>query len=218
MRLHNRAVLGLACALALCTSTTARADSFLGVTWAAVGFDTHPGLVFTITDGPGGSFVVTSTISGQGPYDGADDVYVGVINNSTRTVNSMVVSGQAGPIGVGIFGFDGDGIASPTLGGPNGHLASNPQDTSFGLYGGPGSFFSNIAANLGSGTVNFIGGIAPGGGHQVFSLEALPSVVGGIGGGGVNATTPVPAGLVMAGMGALSLLGYGWRRRQPRAA
>jgi hypothetical protein len=196
--------------------TTARADNFLGVNWPAIGLDAHPALVFVITDNGSGGFTVTPHNGGQGPFDGADDVYIGVINNSSQTINNMVVTGPNRFVAPAtpLFGFDGDGIGSPTI--PN-HVGTNAQDTSPGHYGGTGAFFTNIAADLGSGTVNFIGGIAAGG-HQIFSLETNPNALGSIGGGGVNATTPVPAGLVMAGMGALSLFGYGWRRRKPQAA
>ena len=93
-----------------------------------------------------------------------------------------------------IAGFDGDGInASIYLNIPN-----NPSDNSG--YGGPNAFFTNIAANLESLTVNFITPIAANGGTDIFSLEepvAMNNIVVG---------TPEPSTWAMmllgfAGMG-----------------
>jgi hypothetical protein len=192
---------GLACALALCAGTTARADTFLGVNWTAFGASPHPAIVFTIN----ANLTVTTTIApGVGPFDGIEDTYVGVINNSAITVNSFVINGPAG-----FVAFDLDGI--DTFGAPGNAL--DPTG-----YGGPHAHFStNGNAALTSATVFFVPGIAAGS-HDFFSVELAPSALGGISGGGVNASTPVPTGLVMAGMGALSLFGYGWRRRKPQAA
>ncbi len=45
----------------------------------------------------------------QGPYEGADDVIVGVQNNSSTPISSMPLSVP----GSDLFGFDGDGICDP---------------------------------------------------------------------------------------------------------
>ena len=41
-----------------------------------------------------------------GPFDGSDDTLVGIINNSSKTVKAVTVSGP----GSDLSGFDGDGI------------------------------------------------------------------------------------------------------------
>ena len=58
-----------------------------GTPFPAIGLDTGPAIIVTI--GPGGTITTNST--GQGPYDGADDTYVAVINqaNSGVAVQSL---------------------------------------------------------------------------------------------------------------------------------
>jgi hypothetical protein len=200
MRLNLRTLLGLSFALLLSTSAPALADSFLGVNWPAFGLDQHPSVVFTINP----DLSVTTTTDGtQGPYDGIEDSYIGVINNSAQAVNSFVVSA-----GTTIYGFDGDGI--DTFG-----SAGNGSDNTG--YGGPQGFFTGINAGLTSGTVNFVGGIAAGA-HTWFSLEEPPASLGNIGGGGVvGGAVPEPTPLLLAGMGILGLLGYKLGRRKQLA-
>ena len=48
----------------------------LGAPFPAIGDDTEPAIV--ITFGPGGA--MTTTYTGQGPYDGEDDTYIAVVN------------------------------------------------------------------------------------------------------------------------------------------
>ena len=116
----------------------------------AFGADSGPGLIITYTGGGGAG----TSSTGQGPYDGIEDTYIGVVNNSTSTIFSQNLSSTQD-----IGGFDGDGI--DTYGAPG-----NILDTTG--YGGPDSWFSN---NLGTSlTVNFIGGLAPGA-TTYFSLE-----------------------------------------------
>ena len=45
----------------------------------------------------------------KGPDDGADDTYVGVVNQANSGV--AVLALQVSSAGIAIFGFDGDGIA-----------------------------------------------------------------------------------------------------------
>ena len=107
---------------------------------------------------------ITTTGPG-GVYDlGGDDALIGVINNSSKTINSISFGVQPNDI----FGFDGDGIGSYTG-------ITNTMDTSSGHYGGEDAWFSGIAGPFGGGTVNFIGGIAPGT-TQYFSLENPVSI------------------------------------------
>ncbi len=95
------------------------------------------------------------------PFDGIEDVLVGVVNNSGATVFGISLTGSD------IFGFDGDG-AGTFIG------SSGPTG-----YEGPGTSFSKIDAN--SGTVNFDNGLSSDPANNSnfiwFSLEGSPSQV-----------------------------------------
>jgi YD repeat-containing protein len=127
----------------------------------AVGLDTSCGFLIVVTN----SGITVLGDPSQGPYDGADDTLIGVLNNSSTTVTALQLSSSSP-----IFGFDGDGLctASP-------HPAACP----FGPagYEGPGTSFSNINGSETLGQVNFSGGIAPGA-TAYFSLEEPVLVVG----------------------------------------
>ena len=107
-----------------------------------------PGCSILITINPNGrlTFQVDSAVP---PYDGVEDVLVGVLNKSGATVYGIQLSGN------GIFGFDGDGA--------NG-----------GGYAGPNTSFSVVDA--GTGTVNFPNGVDDGN-SLWFSLEGNPANV-----------------------------------------
>jgi hypothetical protein len=198
MRLKPCTPLVVAFAMLLSTGASALADNYLNVNWTAFGADSHPGLIFTINP----DLSVSLTDGHQGPYDGIEDTYVGVINHSAQSVYSFVVSSS-----LPIYGFDGDGLDESPYNSP-GNLS---DDTG---YGGPQAYFTGIDSNQRSGTVNFEGGIAPGG-STYFSLEEVPST-GDIGGGGVISGTavPEPTPILLAGMGILGLVGYPWGRRK----
>ncbi len=158
-------------------------------------------------DTNGATLVITVTNSGatigagpssQGPYDGSEDTYIGVQNNSTHTITSLNISGP------GIFGLDGDGI--DTYGAMK--VVGNPDTTG---YGGPIGFF-NIA-NANSGVLNFFGGLAAGG-NTFFSLEEpLTSTSFSV--------STVPAPIVGAGWpGIVAAFGGAfawWRRRRQQS-
>ncbi len=107
-----------------------------------------------------------NTDPSQGPYDGEEDTLIGVQNNSTKKVLAIPLKGP-----LPFFSFDGDGICGKdsNTGQP---FRPAPPGCPFGPtgYEGPGVSFSNISADLTSGTVNFAGGIPPGG-KAYFSLE-----------------------------------------------
>jgi hypothetical protein len=147
-------------AVAMTTGSTAYA--------AFQGFGNNPlGPEYLITFTNGGVSTALNPVysTNPGPYDGSDDTYFGVINNSSKAITSFNLASTSEDIA----GFDGDGIdTSLYLNIPN-----NPNDTSG--YGGPNAFFTNISANLQALTVNFITPIAPGG-TDIFSLEEPVSI------------------------------------------
>jgi hypothetical protein len=146
------------------TSVAALAMTMGGAAYAAFpGFGNNPsGPEFLITFNADGSIATTLNpvySTAPGPYDGSDDTYFGVINNSNSAISSFHLASATQNIG----GFDNDGIdAASYLNIPN-----NPSDPSG--YGGPNAFYTN---NTGlSLTVNFITPIAANGGTDIFSLE-----------------------------------------------
>jgi PEP-CTERM motif len=168
-----------------------------GAAYASVfpGFGNNPlGPEFLITFTDSGVTTMLNPVYSvaPGPYDGSDDTYFGVINNSSKAISQFNLSSTTQDIG----GFDGDGIdVSIYLNIPN-----NPSDPSG--YGGPNAFFTN---NIGTAlTVNFITPIAAAGGTDIFSLEqpvALNNIVVG---------TPEPSTWVMmlAGFAGMGFIAY----------
>jgi len=146
-----------------------------------VGADTACGVILTVLDiGTGktpcqGGHCVTVTNTNQPPYDDIEDTLVGVVNNSSVPITSMVLT--SGASGTDIFGFDGDGICgvSPNTGLP--YVPAPPPSSTgktcpFGPtgYEGPGVSFSNYASTT-TGTVTFSPPIPAKGGTAYFSLE-----------------------------------------------
>ena len=95
----------------------------------------------------------------QGPFDGADDTLIGVLNSSGQPLNSLVLSSDTDP-----FAFDGDGICSG--------YSPGPPACPYGPtgYEGPNTSFSAISPDDSGGTVNFPNSLSAGS-STYFSLE-----------------------------------------------
>jgi hypothetical protein len=127
-----------------------------------IGFSASCGVLIEFTDSGTNIFVDPAVP----PFDGSDDTLVGVQNDSSATVNNVTLSG-VGATGAPIFGFEADGLCVPVGSGP-----PPPPGCPFGptTYEGPNTSFSGISPDETTGTVNFTGGLAPGG-SGYFSLE-----------------------------------------------
>jgi hypothetical protein len=200
MRVRFAAIAGMLLGVGIASPALA------AITWPGYGNDTlGPTTIITINSNL--TVTVGAGPSSQGPYDGSEDTYIGVVNNSSQTVNSL---GLSAPHANDIFGFDGDGI--DTFGAP-----SNSSDTSDGGYGGPQGYFTNIVLGTpnDTGTVNFVGGIAAGG-YTYFSLEGNLTSSSFSGGTVTTSSVPEPASLVAWSM--LGALGLAWQWRRSRKA
>jgi uncharacterized repeat protein (TIGR01451 family) len=142
-----------------------------------VGSATGCGVIITVTST---GFTITIPNNGNGnPYDGDDDTLVGIVNNSSETLNSITLNSTDLAFG-GIFGFDQDGPcqwAAQHNDNPNDCYPSPPIDgyTPSG-YEGPDNTFTDISSDFTTGTVSFITGIPPGG-TTWFALEGSPQSI-----------------------------------------
>jgi hypothetical protein len=146
------------------------------------------------------SGVANPSPGNQVPYDQGDDTLVGIVNESSKPVYAIQLSGES--TSTDLFGFDGDGICTYGLGGsdtnnaasggtgavplpgPGGYTGDSyctPSQLAGGAgptgadpngsdYEGPNNTFSNISADTDSGDVNFTNGVNPGQ-STYFSLE-----------------------------------------------
>ena len=168
--------------LLLLVATPVWADSCAAALPA--GSATGCGVVITVTavNSAGVATAFTLTNAGNGnPYDGVEDTLIGIVNNSSGTLNSITLSNSTSA-----FGFDGDGICT----------FSSAVSCGTTGYEGPDNTFSNFLGA--TGTVNFTTGLAVGG-STWFSLEGTPSGI-------VSATTPEPTSIVLLGSGLAGIL------------
>ena len=180
--------------------------------WPSIGADTlGPQYIITI-DSSGNASIGAGPGSAQGPYDGIEDVYVGVVNNFSGPVTALTLHGTDTSNG-GSFAFDGDGIGAYT------GVGTNATDTSSGKYGGPNAYFTNITCSGGlcnDGVVNFIGGIQGNEALDIFSLE-----------GGIDVanfqvrvgSVPLPStwAMMLAGFAGLGYLAFRGKKKSSTA-
>ena len=149
----------------------------------AIGADTSCAILIVVTNS-GNQILSNPTL---GPYDGADDTLMGILNESTKPLFRIQLhgSGTTSPI----FGFDGDGICTFAKGGLTptdtgwtgttycsttqraGKTSGKTTDANGADYQGPTTTYSTISATATRGDVNFTGGLQTGK-ATYFSLEA----------------------------------------------
>ena len=177
---------GAACA-ALIGATAAHAA------YPGIGADTL-GPQYIIDISGGGATIVNGPGFAQGPYDGIEDTYIGVVNNTSSNI------GFVGLTGAGIFGFDGDGLCTYNAGANC--SPTDPNSQNGGYAGGStagfvDTFFSIVDFNTGA--VHFSGGLAPGQ-QAFFSLEEALS--------GANVQITTVGGIPEPATWAMMLLGF----------
>jgi hypothetical protein len=190
--------------VALFGASTAQASTYNFPVTPNTGNDaTYGGANLVVQFNADGSIVTFAPTGATANYDGSEDALIGVINLTSHVITSFNISGSF------IFGFDGDGI--DTYNGNTSTFTINPSNPDTTTYGGPDGYFTGINGALSSGTVNFVGGIAAGGGSDFFSLEepislSAPPII--------TTNTPEPASLALIAIG---LLGFGAARRRRRS-
>lgn len=169
-------------------------------------------ILISLTSATAGTVTTTAT----GPYDGTEDVTVGITNHSSAPITSLSLTANNGA-----FGFDGDGIQTYTAnngvtigtGGATGYEGPTSAFNLAGVDGGTcsGSGVGGVDCPTGNGTlvVNFSTALGAGASTYI-SLEGSPSIGGGI---SVGPGAPEPGTLGALGAGLLGLLGMARYRR-----
>ena len=156
----------------------------------SVGLDTTGscGLIITIT-GTSGNLVATLTGGGtanNNPYDVSDDILVGIQNNSSVAVGTIVLSAPLLVGGDNPFQFDGDGPCDPVYHSPVypwcpvGYPVSSTDPNPVG-YAGPDNTFVGISPDFTTGKILFTTPLPANGGSTWFALDSTPTNVVAIG-------------------------------------
>jgi hypothetical protein len=149
-----------------------------------IGASNGCGVRITVSDkGPGTALRFDIDYPVPGTFDNIDDTLVGVVNNSSQDISSIGLRAgftpdPADPDHLPIFAFDGDGICSPLLPGPQAPgcpfvvPSSAPPGYTRTGYEGLGVWFERTPSDLTSGIVHFDPAIAKGTGTAYFGLES----------------------------------------------
>jgi hypothetical protein len=146
-----------------CSAPTAAPAVGTGAVGSATGPSTC-GVVITI---PASGPATIATPGNGNPYDGTEDTLVGIINESSASLDSITLTSST----TAIFGFDNDGPCDPLY---NAHPYSWCSTAGFTGYEGPDNTFTNITNSAMTGTVVFTIPIPPGK-STWFALEGQPS-------------------------------------------